>query len=89
MIVQKSIEIAAPAAKIWPLLIEPDKISKWYTTMQQFKYTSQQHSGVGTPFYFEEKAGGRLMKLNFIITEWGENQGLAFKMTSGQLYQGL
>jgi uncharacterized protein YndB with AHSA1/START domain len=88
MKVQRSIEIAAPAVKIWSFLIEPDKISKWYTTMQQFKYTSQQRSGIGTPFYFEEKAAGRVMKINFIVTEWVENRILAFRMTSGDFLKG-
>ena len=34
-------------------------------------------------FYVEEKTDGPLMKLNFTITEWGENERLAFKITSG------
>jgi uncharacterized protein YndB with AHSA1/START domain len=82
MRVQDSIEIAAAPEKIWPFLVEPDRILKWYTLLQKFEYTSQQRSGVGTTFYMEEK-GGVLMKLNFLATEWVENQVLAFRMTSG------
>ena len=88
MIVQKSIEIASPPDKIWSFLIEPEKIMKWCITLQNFKYTGEQHSGVGTPIYFEEKAAGQLMKLNFAITEWAEKQKLAFKMTSGNFVKG-
>ncbi len=29
MKVQRSIEIAAPPEKIWPFLVEPEKILKW------------------------------------------------------------
>jgi hypothetical protein len=50
--------------------------------------TSEQRSGLGTTFYFEERAVGRLMKLNFIITEWFENRSVAYKMTSGNLVKG-
>jgi len=84
MRVQKSIEIAAPPEKTWPFLVEPEKILKWCITFKKFEYTSEQRSGVGTPFYLEEKAGPMpLMKLNFSVTEWVENERLAFSMTSG------
>jgi uncharacterized protein YndB with AHSA1/START domain len=88
MRVQRSIEIAAPPEKIWPFLVEPEKILKWCITLEKFEYTSEQRSGVGTPFYFEEKAAGRLMKLNFAVTEWVENERLAFSMTSGDFVKG-
>jgi hypothetical protein len=88
MIVQKSIEIASPPDKIWSFLIEPEKILKWCITVQNFKYTGEQRSGVSTPIYFEEKAAGQLMKLNFAMTEWVEKQKLAFKMTSGNFVKG-
>ena len=85
MKVQKSIEISAPPNKIWPFLIEPEKILKWCITFKKFEYTSDQRGGVGTPLYIEEKAGGPLMKLNFVVTEWVENKRFAFKLTSGNM----
>ena len=88
MKVQKSIEIAAIPQKIWLFLVEPDKILKWCITFSKFQYTTEQRSGVGTTFYVEEKAGGPLMKLNFTVMEWVENQKLAFRMTSGNFVKG-
>ena len=88
MKIQKSIEIAEPPEKIWPFLVEPEKILKWCITLQKYEYTGKQRSGIGTPFYFEEKAGGPLMKLNFTVTEWVENQKLTSKMTSGNFVKG-
>ena len=88
MKVQKSIEIAAPPDKIWPFLVEPEKILKWCITFLKLEYTGEQHSGVGTTFYLEEKAGGPLMKLNFRITEWVENKRVAFSMISGTFVKG-
>lgn len=85
MKIQRSIEIAVPPDKIWSFLIEPEKIMKWFTLLQKFEYTSKQRSGVGTSFYYEEKSGGRLMKLNYAVTEWVENKRLAFGLTSGPL----
>ena len=88
MKVHKSIGIAATPEKIWPFLVEPEKILKWCITFIKFEYTSEQHSGAGTTFYLEEKAGGSLMKLNFRITEWLENERVAFSMTSGNSVKG-
>jgi len=85
MKIQRSIEVAAPPENIWPFLVEPEKILKWFTLLKKFEYTSEQHSGVGTPFYYEEKSAGQLMKLSYRITEWVENQKIAFTMTSGPL----
>ena len=86
MRVERSIEIAAPPQKIWPYLVEPEKILKWIITFQKFKYTSEQNSGVGTPFYVEEKAGPTpLMKINFVVTEWAENERLTARMVSGNM----
>jgi len=85
MRVQKSIEIAAPPEKIWPFFTNPDKILQWSITFKKFEYTGEQRSGVGTPIYIEEKAGGPLMKMNFQVTEWTENRKLAMKMTSGPM----
>jgi uncharacterized protein YndB with AHSA1/START domain len=83
--VQESIEIKVPPENVWPFLIEPEKILKWIITFQKFEYTTEQHSGVGTPFYVEEKAGGPLMKINFAVTEWVENERLAARMVSGDM----
>jgi hypothetical protein len=85
MKIQKSIEIKASAETIWPFLIEPVKIMKWCTDAKRVLRTSEQLGGLMTPFYFEERAFGRLMKLHFVVTEWIVNRSVAYKMTSGNL----
>ena len=85
MRIQRSIEVAAPPEKIWPFLVEPKKILKWFTLLKKFEYTGDKRSGVGTTFYYEEKSGGQLMKLNYVVTEWVKNERLAFSVTSGSL----
>jgi len=82
---QRSIEIAAPPDKVWPYLVEPEKIMKWFTFLKKFEYTGMQKSGVGTTFYYEEKSGPFLWKLNYVVTEWVENNKLAFKLSSGDM----
>jgi uncharacterized protein YndB with AHSA1/START domain len=85
MKIQRSVDIKAPPEKIWPLLIDPEKILKWFTLLRKFEYTGDKRGGVGTTFYYEEKTGGQLLKLNFVVTEWIENKKLAFSVTSGSL----
>jgi uncharacterized protein YndB with AHSA1/START domain len=83
MRIQQSIEINASPAMIWPFFVEPDKVLQWMGTYKKFEYASNQHTGVGTPYYIEEQAGGPLMKINFEVTEWKENEKLALHMVSG------
>ena len=85
MRVEKSVEITALPEKVWSFLINPDKVLLWYTPLQKFEYTSEQHAIEGTPLYFEEKVAGRLMKFNCVVTECIENKCFAFKMTSGSM----
>ena len=85
MQVKKSIEIKAPAERIWPYLIDPEKILQWCITFREFEYTSEQHAGVGTPIFIEEKAAGPVMKLDFSVTEWTENEVVALRKMSGSM----
>ena len=83
MKIEKSIEIAAPPERIWPFFINPEKVLQWSITFREFQYTGEQRRGVGTPLYIEEKASGPLMKMNFEIIEWVENERIRLKMISG------
>jgi uncharacterized protein YndB with AHSA1/START domain len=83
MQVHRSVEIAAPPERIWPLLVEPDNVMKWYPTLQEFEYEDAGKRGPGARVYAEERASGMLMKLHFVITEWVENRNLSLHMVSG------
>jgi len=83
MRIQKAIEIAAPPERIWPFFVGPERVLKWYSTLRKFEYTGDSRSGVGTPLYIEEQAMGPVMKMNFEVTEWQENEKLALHMVSG------
>jgi len=87
MKVQKSIDIAAPPEKVWPFFVEPEKVLKWCITFQRFEYSGSQRSGVGTPIYIEEQAGGRLSRMQFEVTDWKENEKLVLRMVSGGNYR--
>ena len=85
MRLQRSINIAATPEKVWPFLVEPEKIMKWFTLLRKFEYTGNKQSGVGAALHYEEKSGPQLMKLNYVVTEWVDNKRLVFVLTSGPL----
>jgi hypothetical protein len=82
---QRSIIINAPGEKIWPFLVEPQRIIQWCSPVKVIRLTGPQSAGLGTTFYFEEKACGMMMKLNFTVTEWVLHSSVAFKLTAGNL----
>ena len=82
MEVHQSIEVAAPPERIWPLLVEPDNVLKWYPTLSRYEYEDAGKRGPGARVYAEEKASGMLMKLHFEIADWVENRALSLHMTS-------
>jgi hypothetical protein len=88
MKIQRSISIDATAERIWPLLVEPENIMKWCSFAKKVRYTSERIRGLGTTFYFEERAAGRLMKLHFVVDEWMFGESVSFKMTSGNFIKG-
>jgi uncharacterized protein YndB with AHSA1/START domain len=83
MRVQKSIEINAPPERVWPFFVEPEKVLQWYSTFKRFEYSGDQRSGVGTPIYVEEQAGGSRLKIHYEAIEWEQNARLALRMVSG------
>jgi len=85
MFVRDSIHIDAPGEKIWAYMIDPEKIMKWCITFQQFKYVSEQHQGVNTEIFIKEKASGLTMNLDFKVTDWVENEKIAFSKISGRM----
>ena len=79
MKVERSMEINAPAEKIWSLITKRENIMQWHPRAQRFDFIGEQHSGIDTLFYMEGKAdGGMPMRSVCEITEWQENKRFAF-----------
>ena len=62
-----------------PYLVEPEKCKQWFTALKIFEYTSEEHGGVGSTFYWKEEAAGRVYEINFVTTEWVENEVFGYK----------
>ena len=85
MRIQRSIDTAASPQRVWPLLVQPEAILKWFTLLEKFDYTSEPPHGQGATFHYEERSGGRLMKCDYRVTDWLGNQRFAFTLVSGPL----
>jgi uncharacterized protein YndB with AHSA1/START domain len=88
MKINRSIVIKADPEKIWPFLVEPERILQWCFTLQNFEYTNQVSHGVGSSFTYREQGRFRSIELNCIIKEWIENKKITFEMTGGKGFKG-
>lgn len=85
MKIQRSVETTAPPSRVWPLLVQPVAIRRWFTLLESFEYTSDPPHGVGSTFRYEERSGGRLMKCEYRVTEWAEEERFAFTLVAGPM----
>lgn len=84
MKIQESIEITAPADRIWPYLATPSKVLKWASSFKRFEFENGETSGLDARLYLEEQPGsGPFMRLHTVITEWVEGERLSTRMVSG------
>ncbi len=83
MHVRRSVEIAAPPERVWPLMVEPEDIKRWYPSLRTYEYEDSGRRGLGAHVYAEEKATGPLMKLHFEISDWVPDRQIALHLVSG------
>jgi uncharacterized protein YndB with AHSA1/START domain len=83
--ISRSIETTASPERVWPLLVQPAAIRKWFTLLESFEYTSEPPYGPEATFHYEERSAGRLMKCDYRVTDWVENKRFAFTLVSGPL----
>ena len=67
------------------MLVQAEEILKWFTLLEGFNYTSEPPHGPGSTFHYDERSGRRLMKCDYRVTDWQENQRFAFTLVSGPM----
>ena len=68
MRINEVVDIEALPERVWPYLVEPDKIMGWFATMQLFRWTSEP-GGVGSTFRWREETAGRNVRVIAETTE--------------------
>ncbi len=84
MEVHDSVEIGVPPERVWPFLVEPEAVRKWYVTLREFRYSDEGRRGPGTHLHVEEQAAGPMvMRCDFEAVEWVEPRAIGLHMTAG------
>ncbi len=82
--IEKSIEINAPAEKIWSL-VTWDRVPEWYESIKKIEWTSKPKMEVGATVHIFNEMAGQKGEFDTIITEWVENQRVVWRTTSGSV----
>jgi uncharacterized membrane protein len=82
--IEKSIEIEAPAEKIWPMVFW-DKVPLWMDVIKKAECTSKYRDRIGATAHVNGEAGGVKAEWDAETTEWTENEKFAWRTTAGGL----
>ena len=83
MDVHQSIDIRAGPDRVWPFLVEPEKVKRWYLTLDSMDYVDGERRGPGSHIRIVERATPSTLNIEFEATRWEPNRGLALRMISG------
>jgi len=82
--VEKSVEVAAPPKRIWPLIDEPEKLVQW-ETKTKYEFASQRIDKPGTTFYIVREGAGETEKTTCVVTECVQDEKFAFAYTQNNV----
>jgi hypothetical protein len=68
-----SIHLQANPEKVWPFLVEPEKLLQWLTEMHRFEWLDQGPIGVGSHYYVDKEIRGQVRRCGSVVTRWEEN----------------
>ena len=82
--IEKSIEIKAPAEKVWQLLFW-DRLPEWMDGIKKAEYTSEKRAEVGATAHVISEAAGVKAEWDVEITEYVENEKATWRSTAGNI----
>ena len=80
--IERSIEIKAPAEKVWPLLFW-DRLPEWLDMFKKVVCTSEKRAEVGATFHVTSETAGVKGEFDVEITELIENEKGGWRSTAG------
>ena len=82
--IERSIEIKAQPEKIWAIVFW-DRVPEWFDIIKKVEHTSEIKDGLGATTHVVAKAGGINAEWNSEVSEWRENEKIAWHSTGGQV----
>ncbi len=79
--IEESELIDVPAEKIWNFVTDPDNFSKYILGYIEGNFLSENRTGLGSEFEWYTKFWGRRFRSVEKVTEWVENQKVAYHGT--------
>lgn len=80
--IEKSIEIAVPPEKVWPMLFW-DRIPEWLDGIKEAEYKSEEKDSVGATAHVVGETAGLKVEFDVEITEYTEYEGASWRTTTG------
>jgi hypothetical protein len=85
-VIDESIEIKAPAGKVFALTTDATRWSSWHTAIPEAEQTSKGPVGVGTTFKGVTRLMGRSMPWTATATEYEPDRKFVKKIDSGPVF---
>jgi len=82
--IEKSMEINAPADKIWKMLFW-DRIPEWLSGIKRAEYTSDNNEAVGATAHVVSETAGIKAEWDVETTEYVENEKARWRSTGGDV----
>jgi uncharacterized membrane protein len=80
--IEKSVDINAPAEKIWPMVYW-DRVPEWMDQIKKAAYTSEYKDRLGATAHVIGDAGGIRAEWDAETTEWVENEKFGWRTFAG------
>ena len=85
MILERTIDLAAPPARIWTLLTEPEQIKRWITELVSDEPITPPPIGVGTRTRMKIREGARTVEYATELVAFTPPSELVIEMRGGSL----
>src|SRR5688572_7133956 len=85
MLLERTVDLAAPPARIWALLTDPEQVARWITEIVSDEPVTPPPVGVGTTTRMKMREGSRVVEYATEILAYTPERELEIEMRGGSL----
>jgi uncharacterized protein YndB with AHSA1/START domain len=85
MLLERTVDLAAPPARIWALLTDPAQVARWITELVSDEPVTPPPVGVGTTTRMKIREGARIVEYTTEILAFTPDRELELEMRGGSL----